>query len=131
MSEFNWVQGPPYGVCFGCGTAAADRGFIQTFTEVDVKQDGTIVGIADVFFCANCIHAMGRMVGMATPQETEDFARRELEILNESDKLKDEIASWQQRFLGLANLDVEDFEKLAKLERASKMEIVTDTTPER
>lgn len=127
MADFNWVQGPPYGVCFGCGTSANDRGFIQTFTDVDVRQDGQVVGVADVFFCGNCIHAMGRLVGMATPQETEDFAKREYDLVNENEKLKDEIAAWQQRFLGMANLNVEDFEKLAKLERVSKMEIVTPT----
>lgn len=125
MPEFLWINTPPYGVCFGCGTSANDRGFIQTFTDVDVKQNGEIVGIADVFFCGDCIHAMGRMVGMATPQETEDFARRELELVEKQDKLADEILAWQQRFLGLANLDVDDFERLAKLERAGKMEIVT------
>lgn len=126
MAEFNWVNTPPYGVCFGCGTSANDKGFVQTFTDVDVLQNGQVVGIADVFFCANCLYAMGRLVGTATPQETEEFARKELELVTEIEKLKDEIYSWQQRFLGLANLDVEDFEKLAKLERASKMEIVTD-----
>lgn len=98
MPEFNWVQGPPYGVCFGCGTSANDRGFVQTFADVDVRQDGQIVGVADVFFCSNCLFAMGRMVGMATPQETEDFARRELELLEKNEKLADEVEAWSQRF---------------------------------
>ena len=132
MPEFLWVQAPPYGVCFGCGTSSVDRGFVQTFTEVDVRQDGQVVGVADVFFCAHCLYSMGALVGTATPQETEEFAHREVALLEENEKLKDEIFSWQQRFLGMAKLDVEDFEKLAKLERAAKMEIVepgTSTTP--
>jgi hypothetical protein len=69
---------------------------------------------------------MGRLVGLATPVETEEFAHRELELVEQNEKLKDEIKSWQERFLGLANLDVEDFEKLAKLERAGKMVVVTE-----
>ena len=98
MPEFNWLLAPPWGVCFGCNTASNDRGFIQTFADVDVRQDGEIVGVADVHYCANCIFAMGKLVGMATPDETEDFARRELELINEGEKLKDEIQAWQQRF---------------------------------
>lgn len=126
MPEFLWVQAPPYGVCFGCGTSSVDRGLVRTFADVDVRGDGEVVGVADVHFCANCLFAMGKLVGMATPQETEDFARRELELLNEAEKLKDEIMAWQQRFLGMANLDVADFEKLAKLERAEKIEVIGD-----
>lgn len=116
MAEFNWHQGPPYGVCFGCGTSANDRGFVQTFTDVDVKQDETIVGVADVFFCGNCLHAMGRLVGMATPQETEDFARREFDLLEQNEKLKDEVSAWQQRFVEFANLSAEDYDQLKALE---------------
>lgn len=101
MPEFNWVLGPPYGVCFGCGTSSNDRGFVQTFTDVDVKQDGQIVGVSDVHFCGNCILSMGKLFGMATPQETEDFARRELALMEQEEKLRDEIQAWQQRFDGL------------------------------
>lgn len=119
MPEFLWLQGPPYGSCFGCGTSAVDRGFVQTFAEVDVRRDGEVVGVGDVFFCAHCVYSMGALVGTATPQETEEFARRELDLLNENEKLKDEIMSWQQRFLGLANLDLADFDKLLKLEEAN------------
>lgn len=71
---------------------------MQTFADVDVRQDGEVVGVADVFFCANCLFAMGKLVGMATPQETEDFARRELDLINTEEKLRDEIQAWQQRF---------------------------------
>jgi hypothetical protein len=112
LSNFLWVQGPPYGVCFGCGTSASDRGFVQTWTDVDVKQNGTIVGVADVFFCANCIYAQGRMVGMSTPQETEEFARREIDLNEQLDKLKDEIQAWQQKFLQDSDLSVEDLDQL-------------------
>lgn len=120
MPDFLWIQAPPYGVCFGCGTSSVDRGLVQTFADVDVRRDGEVVGVADVHFCANCVFAMGKLVGMATPQETEDFARRELEFLNESEKLKDEISAWQQRFTSLANLDLTDFADLAKLESERK-----------
>jgi len=116
MAEFQWLQGPPYGVCFGCGTSADDRGFVQTFTDVDVKQNSEIVGVADVFFCGNCLHSMGRLVGMATPQETEDFALREFDLVTELEKAKDEIQAWQQRFVTMSNLNAEDFEVLAAVE---------------
>ena len=119
MAEFNWVQGPPYGVCFGCGTSSSDRGFVQTFADVDVRQDGEIVGVADVFFCGSCIHAQGRLVGMATPQETEDFARREFELVNDNEKLKDEIQAWQERFLQLSGFAAEDLEQLQKLKESN------------
>lgn len=124
MPEFLWVQGPPYGVCFGCGTSANDRGFVQTFTDVDVRRDGEIVGIADVFFCANCLFSMGRMVGMADPQETEEFARKEFELLAEQEKLKDEIFAWQQRFVEISNLAAEDFEKLKVLKESNDPPVV-------
>ena len=126
MPEFLWLQGPPHGVCFGCGTSANDRGFVQTFADVDVRMDGEIVGIADVFFCAHCIYAMGNLVGTATPQETEEFARRELELINENEKLKDEILSWQQRFVQMANLDAEDFEKLQAIKEAEVIVVPPD-----
>lgn len=120
MTEFNWHLAPPWGSCFGCGTSSNDRGFIQTFADVDVTGNGEIVGVADVHFCADCIFAMGKLVGMATPQETEDFARRELELVNDAEKLKDEIASWQQRFLQMADFNQSEIEVLAELSKRGK-----------
>ena len=130
MAQFFWHATPPFGTCLACGTSANDRGFVDTLAEVNVRagmeQESELIGIASAIFCASCLEQMGRLVGLATPNETEGFAHRELELVNENEKLKDEIQSWQQRFLGLANLDVDDFEKLAKLERASKMVIVEE-----
>ncbi len=132
MPQFEWSNTPRYGGCIGCGTSANDKGFVDTFAETNVRRDEfEITGVVDVIFCADCVLQMSRMVGAATPAETEAFAQREFDLLQDNEKLKDEIAGWQQRFLGLANLDVEDFEKLAKLERASRMEIVQDAPSEK
>lgn len=129
MADFNWLIAPPHGTCLSCGSSQNDRGFVDTFAEVNIMRDGyEIAGIADAVFCAHCIEQMGNRVGMASSRDVEGFAYRELELTAEIEKLKDEIQAWQERFLKMATLDVEDFEKLAKLERASKMVIVEEPT---
>lgn len=128
MPEFQWLQGPPHGSCFGCGTSSNDKGFVQTFADVDVMQNGEIVGYADVYFCANCLYAMGNLVGTATPAETEAFARRELDLIEETEKLKDEIMAWQQRFVQMSNLSSDDFEQLKTLKEET-LDPGSDTKP--
>jgi hypothetical protein len=99
MAEFTWVPAPPYGTCLSCGTSQNDRGFVDTFAEVNVKNEaGEIVGVVDAVFCAQCIEQMGNRVGMASKAETEAFAYRELGLVGENDQLKDEVKSWQERF---------------------------------
>ena len=105
MPDFNWLANPRNGGCLGCLTQSNDRGFVDTWAEVMVSG-----GVQDVVFCADCIHLMGRLVGMATPQETEKFALREYELVEQNEKLKDEAVAWRQRMERLLDLKVEDLD---------------------
>ncbi len=100
MAEFIWRPAPLYGTCLACGTSVNDRGFVDTFADVEVRMEGTteIVGITDAVFCASCIEQMGNRVGMASAKEVEEFAYRELEKDTELVKVKDEVKSWSDRF---------------------------------
>lgn len=124
MAVFDWVATPAHGGCLTCGTSQNDKGFVNLHSEVTLRRDGfdtEITGFADLVLCADCMLQAARLVGAATPAETTAFAERELELVEENEKLKDEIKAWQERFLGMANLDIADFAKLAELEAQSKV----------
>jgi hypothetical protein len=105
MAEFNWVAAPPYGTCLSCGSSQNDRGFVDTFAEVNIRRDGhEITGVADAVFCAQCIEQMGQRVGMASKTQVDEFAYRELEKDQEAEKLADEVKAWQERFDALSEL---------------------------
>lgn len=110
MPTFTWNAHSEKG-CLSCLSQVNDRGFVDTYAETNIHGDTDgrqIVGWADVWFCADCLHQMGRLVGMATPRETEAFAMREYELAEENEKLKDEVAAWQQRMENLIGLKVEE-----------------------
>lgn len=95
-----------------CLTQQNDRGFVNTLCETKLtRNDYEITGFADIVFCADCLHQMGRLVGMATPQETENFALKEYELSEANEKLKDEIESWKQRFEKVFDIQVEALDK--------------------
>jgi uncharacterized protein YceH (UPF0502 family) len=103
LPTFNWVATPRTNGCLSCLAQVSDKGFIDTWAVAMGDK-----GVLDVVFCSDCIHQMGRMVGMATPQETEAFALREYELTEEVEKLKDEVDAWRQRLEKLIDLKVED-----------------------
>jgi hypothetical protein len=82
---------------------------------------GDIVGVVDLIICATCLHQAGRLVHMASPAEVDDLVHQVVERDEQIEKLKDGIQAWQERFLGMANLDIGDFAKLAALEEQSKV----------
>ena len=117
MAEFLWKATPPYGVCNSCGTSASDKGFVDMIGDVTVKSDaGDITGYVESIYCGACIEQAARLFGCVTKAESEEFAYRENDMKMELTKTKDELAAWQQRFLNMANLTIEDFENLKKLE---------------
>ena len=93
MTEFNWVESPPWGVCTTCGTSADPKGFVDVIAETAIRDGagGDIVGVVDVVFCATCIEQIGNRVGMASRKETEEFAYKQLELEQQVEKLKDEV----------------------------------------
>ena len=117
MAEFLWKATPPFGVCNACGTSSSDKGFVEMIGDVVVRSpEGDITGVVDAIYCGACIEQSARLFGSMTKAESEEFAYRENDMKMELIKAHDEIQAWQQRFLNMANLDIEDFENLKKLE---------------
>jgi hypothetical protein len=116
MAQFNWVSVPPNGPCVACGGSVNDRGFVDMIGEVVVKNsEGEFQGVADVYYCATCIEQASRIVGCATRDEVAEFAYREVDLLDQNEKLKDEVESWKQRHENLISNLSEDFKsQLAK-----------------
>jgi len=107
--------------CLACGTQQNDRGFVDMIGEVNVTRDGfEITGVVDVVYCANCLEQAARLIGSASLDEVNNWSHKEYEYIQNQDKLKDEIAAWQQRMFQLANFTVEDFRALAEYEKADK-----------
>lgn len=109
MATFDWVATPAHGGCLTCGTSHADKGFVNMHSEVVLmRNEFEISGYADLVICADCMLQASRLVGAATPAETEAFAHRELELVEENEKLKDEIKAWQERVGNLVGLTSTD-----------------------
>lgn len=108
MAEFHWHQTPPHGFCIACATSVSQKGFIDLIADVPLRQGTDIVGVVDVVLCASCIDQIGRMVGMASRDETEKFAYRELALTEENEKLKDEVQSWMERYEHVSTLLLKD-----------------------
>ena len=111
-------------------SANNDRGFVDFIGETMMKnQFGEGVGVIDVILCANCLETAATLIGGVTKGKAEEWGYREAELSMEIEKLQDEVASWQQRFLGMAQLDVDDFRKLAQLEEANKVVVPGSESP--
>lgn len=63
-----------------------------------------IIGVVDVVICGTCMEQGARIVGSATRQETDDLVQRVVTAEEENEKLKDEAASWQARYLAVIDL---------------------------
>lgn len=99
MPEFSWNNAPRYGTCLTCGTSSSDGGFIDTFVEVEVKNDmGEIKGVVDAIFCSSCIVQAARLAGSATRQEVEELVYQIVEKDEQIEKLKDEVSAERARF---------------------------------
>lgn len=113
--EFNWSGTPRFGSCATCGRSELDAGFVdligETVARNPVNGDGFVV---DLILCANCVKEAARLVGCATPVEVNDLVHQKIADDEEIQKLKDEAAAWQDRFLELVNLTGEDFDRLAQ-----------------
>jgi hypothetical protein len=119
VAQFFWKAHTTAGkMCILCMSQENARGFVDMVSDVLLYRDGQEVsGIADVWLCANCLEQAARMVGSATKDETMEMAF----AINERDEIikkrEDEIQAWQMRLVGLANLDVKDFDDLRRLEK--------------
>lgn len=105
-------------------SAVNDRGFVDFIGDVVMKnQFGEGVGKVDVVLCANCLETAGTLVGGVTKDKAAEWGYREAELTMEVDKLKDEVQAWQERFVNIANLDLEDFSALAKVKEQKKIQV--------
>lgn len=112
MAQFLWVNAPAHGVCNACGSSVNDRGFVDMIGEVKIMSpEGDVTGIADVYYCATCLEQASRYVGCASRDEVEKFAYREIELVEELDKTRDEVKSWQERHANLINNLSDDFKQ--------------------
>src|ERR1051326_8454453 len=98
MSEFRWMESYPTG-CVLCGEASNRYGFVDMIADVAVFRDPSeITGYVDVVICASCLEQAARNVGCATRKEVEDLAHKEIELLNELEKTRDEVVSERQKY---------------------------------
>lgn len=96
--ELLWTEAPKSGCCPTCGSSVNPRGFVDMISDVDVMREGIgIVGVLDLTLCATCLEQASRMVGCASRDEVYAMAERELELLNELEKVKDEVQSERQK----------------------------------
>lgn len=110
MAEFRWVNVPDAGGCLACGTPVNDRGFVDFIADIELRTpEGDISGVARAYYCATCLEQASRYVGCASRDEVEQFAYREIELVGENDKLKDEVDSWKQRHENLLSNLSQDF----------------------
>lgn len=109
MAVFDWVNTPETGMCITCMTSQNDRGFVKFHSDVNImRNEYEIAGFVEAVLCGDCLLQAARLVGAATPAETEDFARRELELVEENEKLADEVKAWSERLRNLVGLDESD-----------------------
>lgn len=111
MTEFHWLQRPRYGVCPICGASSNDSGFVDFIADVPLRAfgaEGEQVGWADLFVCANCVRSAARLVGCIAPDDVEAFNLREAALMEENEKLKDEIKAHEERFARLVSLTPEE-----------------------
>jgi hypothetical protein len=81
-----------------CMNSTSPRGFVDMVGEVNVIRDGyEITGVVDMIVCGTCMEQACRLVGCASQQEVENFAYRELELMTQLDKAKDEAHAERQR----------------------------------
>ena len=100
MAEFFWRNNPPSGSCVICDASVNERGFVDFIGDTLVidRDGGGFTGVVDIYICATCVEQASRLVGCADRDQVEEFAYREIELVNENDKLKDEIQAHQQRW---------------------------------
>lgn len=111
MPQFEWQPYPSHGGCLSCLTQECKSGFVNTLAETKLtRNDYEITGFADVIFCGDCLLQQARLVGAASPDETMKFAERELDLINENEKLADEVKAWKERFEKAFDLTVESLD---------------------
>jgi hypothetical protein len=78
--------------------ATSPRGFVDMVGDINVVRDGyEITGVVDMIVCGTCLEQAARLVGCAAQQEVENFAYREMELVAELEKTKDEVAAERQK----------------------------------
>lgn len=97
MAEFNWIEAPAAG-CVICNSPSSPRGFVDMIGDINVTRNGyEITGVVDMIVCGTCLEQAARYVGCASQKEVEDYAYREVELITELEKTKDEVVSERQR----------------------------------
>lgn len=97
MAEFFWKETHPQG-CTICMNSSSPRGLVDMVGDVNVVRDGyEITGVVDIIVCGTCLEQAARLVGCASQKEVEDFAYRELELMNQLEKAKDEAHAERQK----------------------------------
>ena len=97
MADFFWKESVDQG-CVVCSNSVCDRGFVDMVGDINVVRDGyEITGVVDMIVCGTCLEQAARRVGCASRSEVEDFAYRELELIKELEKTKDEVLAERQK----------------------------------